>query len=153
MDDQEDIGTLTETSGPFEKSLRTDIIYSRYCNNRRALRVTSSLDFFPAIGAKPFPGLSPRQGRQNSTSASETSLFQKSRPISGCHAETYLSRGIFLKLIDGHNDAIPGQVLTSSRWENCLQPKRIQRFCAQESLDRPIRIQEFTLSSARFCFG
>ena len=34
MDDQEDIGTLTETSGPNEKSLRTDIIYSKYCNNR-----------------------------------------------------------------------------------------------------------------------
>ena len=33
------------------------------------------------LGAKPFPGLSPRQGRWNSIWASQTALFRKFRPF------------------------------------------------------------------------
>ena len=45
-----------------------------------------------SLGAKPFPGLSPRQGRQNSTSASETSLFRKFRSFSASCPDTSLLR-------------------------------------------------------------
>ena len=37
MDDQEDIGTLKDTSGRTANFERTDIIYSKYCNNWKAL--------------------------------------------------------------------------------------------------------------------
>ena len=57
MDDQEDIGTLTETSGPFEKSLRTDIIYSKYCNNLE--RLYESCIMLLLWGLNPFQGLAP----------------------------------------------------------------------------------------------
>ena len=45
---------------------------------RKALRV---MHYALHLGAKPFPGLSPRQGRQNSTCSLLAALFQQFRPF------------------------------------------------------------------------
>ena len=76
----------------FEKSLSeapfgTQKVGANLQQNSPAERITLERKLYESyislLGAKPFPGLRPRQGRPNAPKPSETSLFRKFRSFFG----------------------------------------------------------------------